>query len=67
MNLPKAVNVGIPLVGGILLVVFPQIFFKTTPLMTEGQIAKKKDQMRKIGYLMLGVAAIYFVVSLSSP
>ena len=63
MNLGEAVNVGIPLVGGIFLVAFPQTFSKTTPLMTDGQVAKKTAQMRNIGYVLLGAAVIYFFVA----
>jgi uncharacterized protein YjeT (DUF2065 family) len=48
----------IPLVGGILLVAFPRLFTKATGEALNRATAK----LRRIGYLLLGVAGIYCVV-----
>jgi len=59
------IDVSIPLIAGILLVACPQIFFKKTSGTTEGDFAKKTDKLRKIGYVLLGVAALYFFLTLA--
>ena len=61
------IDVSIPLIGGILLVACPQIFFKRTATATEEDITKKKDKLRKIGCVLLGVAALYFLLTLARP
>ncbi len=61
------VDVSIPLIAGILLVACPQIFFKRTPTATDQDSARKKDKFRKMGYVLLGVAALYLLLTLSRP
>ena len=51
-------NILIPLVGGVLLVAVPQIFTKATGVALDG--AKRK--LRGIGFVLIGVAAIYSIV-----
>src|SRR5262245_31461615 len=48
----------IPLVVGVLLVAFPQIFTKATG----DALNRAKGQLRRIGFLLMGVAGIYSVV-----
>jgi len=57
------VDVLIPLIPGILLVTRPQIFFKSGG--SDEEMAKKRRRMRLIGYVLLGVATLYFVVALA--
>ena len=61
------IDVSIPLIGGILLVACPQILFKRKETDTDDDIAKKKDKFRKLGYMLLGVAALYFLLTLARP
>ena len=53
-----------PLVIGLLLTVRPHSFLKSTG--SEVGDAAKADKVRKIGFLLLGVAALYFVIKLAS-
>ena len=53
----------IPLTAGILLVIRPQIFFKNAG--SDEEMASKRRRMQTIGYVLLGVAALYAVVSLA--
>lgn len=57
------VDVLIPLIAGLLLVARPQLFFKKVG--SEDELAKKTRRMRTIGYVLLGVAALYAVVALA--
>ena len=65
MNYGKFVDVAIPLFLGILVLAFPQIYAKKTEQMTDDDFAKKRTESQKIGFVLLGVAAIYFFVILS--
>jgi len=58
------VDVAIPLVIGLLLTVRPHSFLKSTG--SEVGDAAKADKVRKIGFVLLGVAALYFVIKLAS-
>lgn len=53
----------IPLTAGILLVIRPQIFFKNAG--SDEEMASKRRRMQTIGYVLLGVAALYAVISLA--
>jgi hypothetical protein len=59
----SAVDVLIPLIAGILLVARPQIFFKSAG--SDEEMAKKQRRIRSIGYLLLGVAGLYLVITLA--
>jgi hypothetical protein len=59
----SVVDVFIPLIAGILLVARPQIFFK--PVGADEELARKRRRMRTIGYVLLGVAALYGVIALA--
>ena len=59
----SVVDVLIPLIAGILLVARPQIFFKNAG--SDEEMAKKRRRMRMIGYVLLGVAALYVVIALA--
>ena len=52
-----------PLTAGILLVIRPQIFFKNAG--SDEEMASKRRRMQTIGYVLLGVAALYAVISLA--
>jgi hypothetical protein len=58
----SVVDVFIPLIAGITLVARPQLFFKRVGSAEE--LARKSGRMRTIGYLLLGVAALYLVLAL---
>ena len=57
------VDVLIPLIAGVLLVARPQLFFKSAG--SDGEMAKKRRRLRTIGYVLMGVAALYFVIALA--
>ena len=59
------IDVLIPLVCGILLVSCPQSLFK--PKGTEAEIAQKKKIGRICGFVLIGVAALYLFIKVSSP
>jgi hypothetical protein len=59
----SVVDVFIPLIAGIALVARPQIFFKRVGSAEE--LARKRGRMRTIGYVLLGVAALYLVLALA--
>jgi hypothetical protein len=59
----SVVDVLIPLIAGTLLVARPQIFFKSAG--PDEEIARKRRRMRSIGYVLLGVAVLYFVIALA--
>jgi hypothetical protein len=59
----SVVDVLIPLIAGILLVARPQMFFKNAG--SDEEMAKKRRRMRTIGYVLLGVAALYVVIALA--
>ena len=61
----SVVDVLIPLLAGALLVARPQIFFKQAGPTEE--LARKRRRMRSIGYVLLGVAALYLVIALVGP
>jgi hypothetical protein len=56
------VDVAIPLVAGLLLVICPDIFLKKAA--TGGDYDKKLTKLRRIGYLLLGVAGLYLLIKL---
>jgi hypothetical protein len=58
----SVVDVFIPLIIGVLLVARPQIFFKSGG--SEEEVAKRRSKIRKIGYVLVGVAALYCVIAL---
>jgi hypothetical protein len=55
-------DVIIPLIAGILLVARPQMFFKNAG--SDEEMARKRRRMRTIGYVLLGVAALYLLITL---
>jgi len=55
----------IPLIPGILCVAFPNLL--TAKTATPEEAARKKSKLRKIGYVLIGVAALYFVLALAQP
>jgi len=55
------ISIAIPLVGGILLVACPHLFTKATGEAFDRATAK----LRKIGYVLLGVAAIFCIVKIA--
>ena len=58
LNIMTITSILIPLVGGILLVAFPQIFTEST-----GDVLNRaKGRLRTIGFLLIGVAVIFSVV-----
>ncbi len=57
------VDVLVPLIAGLLLVARPQLFFKKVG--SEEELAKKTRRMRAIGYVLVGVAALYAVLALA--
>jgi hypothetical protein len=59
----SVVDVLIPLIAGILLVARPQIFLKSGG--SDEEMANKRRRIRSIGYVLLGVAVLYFVVALA--
>jgi hypothetical protein len=59
------IDVLIPLIPGILLVAFPNILTQKTA--SAGEAAKKKRKLRSIGYVLVGVAALYFFLMLAQP
>jgi hypothetical protein len=61
-DLMSVVDVFIPLIAGVLLVARPQIFFKSGG--SDEEVAKKSNRIRKIGYVLLGVAALYCLIAL---
>ena len=59
----SVMDVLIPLTAGILLVIRPQIFFKNAG--SNEEMARKRRRMHAIGYVLLGVAALYAVIALA--
>jgi hypothetical protein len=59
------VDVLIPLIGGIVLVAFPDSLTPKTASPEEA--TKKRGKLRKIGYVLLGVAFLYFCLTLAQP
>ena len=59
----SVIDVLIPLTAGILLVIRPQIFFKNAG--SDEEMATKRRRMQTIGYVLLGVASLYAVISLA--
>lgn len=59
----SVVDVLIPLTAGVLLVARPQIFFKSGGAQEE--VVKKSRMLRKIGYVLLAVAAVYCAIALA--
>lgn len=56
-------DVLIPLVPGIVLIAFPHMM---TPKTASGEeAAKRKTMLRKIGYVLVGVAVLYFFLTLA--
>ncbi len=56
------IDLAIPLGIGLLLIFSPQSFTKKTTDPTENELRSKK--LRMIGYLLLGVGAIYALIKL---
>ena len=61
----SVIDVLIPLVPGIVLIAFPNMLTPKTASAEEA--AKKKSKLRKIGYVLIGVAALYFFLMLAEP
>jgi hypothetical protein len=61
----SVVDVLIPLFAWALLVARPQIFVKQAG--STDELARKRRRMRSIGYVLLGVAALYLVIALAGP
>lgn len=61
-NTVSVADVSIPLIAGILLVARPQMFFKQVG--SDEVLAAKRRRMRTIGFVLLGVAALYSVIAL---
>ena len=57
------IDVAIPLVIGLLLVIRPNVFVKRTA--PDVPDAARTAQLRKIGYLLLAVAVLYFIIRLA--
>jgi hypothetical protein len=57
------IDIAIPLVIGLLLALRPQVFYKPTG--AEADIAKA-GKLRNIGFLLIGVAALYGIAKLAS-
>ena len=55
----------IPLVLGVLLVARPQLFLKRRREPAEQ--ARKRVLLRRIGYVLIGVAALYVVIAVFEP
>jgi hypothetical protein len=55
----------IPLTAGIVLVAFPQIFYKKSAWATDEDVARKRKQLRRIGWVLLVVAASYGAFALT--
>jgi hypothetical protein len=62
MNL---IDVLIPFVPGVVLVAFPHIL--TPKTVSAEDAAKRTSKTRKIGYVLVGVAALYFFIILAEP
>jgi hypothetical protein len=58
------IDVAIPLVGGLLLVARPRLFIRTSPSTTPEQLAASELRFRKIGGVLIFVAAIYYVAAI---
>lgn len=58
----RLIDVFIPLAVGLLLVFRPNVFLKPTSPAEER--AKKTLTLKRIGYVLLGVAALYAVIAL---
>jgi hypothetical protein len=61
------VDVALPLIAGIVMVACPQILFKRSPTATDEDVAMKQAKLRKMGYVLLGVAGIYLLLTLARP
>ncbi len=57
------VDVAIPLLVGRLLTACPDIFLKKGG--SEADLRKKTGRLRKIGYVLLGVAGVYLLIKLA--
>jgi len=55
----------IPLIVGLLLVARPQAFSKKAG--SQEEIAKRSAKLRKIGYVLVGVAVLYSAIALVRP
>jgi len=62
MNLVDAL---IPLVPGVLLVAFPHILTPKTA--SADDAVKRTSKTRKIGYVLVAVAALYLLIMLAEP
>ena len=62
MNL---IDVLIPLFPGIVLITFPYVL--TPKAASPGDAAKRTSKTRKIGFALVGVAALYFFITLAEP
>ena len=59
----SVVDVLIPLIAGAFLVARPQIFVKSAG--SDEEMAQKRRRLRAVGYVLLGVATLYFVIALA--
>jgi hypothetical protein len=62
MNL---IDVLIPLIPGIVLIAFPGVLTPKTA--TPEEAAKNKSKLRKIGYVLVSVAVLYFFLTVLQP
>jgi uncharacterized protein YjeT (DUF2065 family) len=59
------IDIFIPLTAGIVLIAIPQsLLQKLVPAETA---ANYKNKLRKIGYVLIGVGALYFFLMLAQP
>ncbi len=59
------IDVLIPLVPGVVLVAFPHVLTPKTA--SADDAAKRTSKTRKIGYVLVAVAALYFFIMLAEP
>ena len=56
------IDILIPLIAGILLLLFPDIFIKET----DASYQSKKANLKKVALLAIGVAIIYFFIKIAN-
>lgn len=57
------IDVAIPLAIGLLAAFRPQIFFKATG--SDEEIGKKRAILKKVGYVLIGVAVLYALIAVA--
>jgi len=58
-------DAAIPFSVGVVLVGYPEIFWGRSSTATDADFAKKYRKFRTIGYVLLGVAAINFMLAVA--